>query len=664
MVPLHIIAGVATRIGLPSHKTSLIRALHAAGARCIVGRVRGGQRGNLYDPETLPVSVRNALGGAISDLEQPRTTAAFYRYENAPQGLKDEASRRLRLVEKIAAYRPKATTSASIALVAAETGVPSGTLKRYWLAVEGRPWGEWLPALVPAYKGRQPDPIPEAAWEFFKGFYGRESEPSLTYAYQETVKAARHHGWGKLPCEKTFGRRWDKLPIATRTLWRKGKAAADKLIPHAEVDRSGLRSLDSFAVDGRQHDVFVIGASGERYRPWVAAAVDEATNYCLAYVVGEEGEVENGDLYNRLLMLAFAHGLPNKHVLFDNTMAAANKKITGGADIRFRFNRKDDELKGLLTRLEVPAKFSLPGNPQSKIVEYMWRDSKERAEKHPACEGAYTGRSPTAKPGNYGERAVPRAVFLQVLAEAVHEYNTRVGRRSKVAPGISYKAAFEAKLEGVIVRKLTAEQRRWFSAEAHLVTPSPAGKVRLGKAPSQNTYCHEALREFAGTKIVVLVNPDDYRAPLMALRADDNRVIVREVPLEELRGAADAASARKVARAKADLKKADKLRAKAEGRLEAAEVAALMAPAEVPSATPVPDSAVIQMTPGATPRVTKSKARKTQVGAPAASLDTDALASVLKYLPENNRYDPTPEQVERAAKLERDMEFLREQRFG
>lgn len=622
-IALPELAKLAPRVGLPRDKKRLKERLVAAGSVNRPGAPRRGGSTIEWFVPSLPKPLRTAI-----EPEVPADPVPFDRYLEATATKKARADRRLALMEELAPLVKRLGLGKAAAELAARPGSPSkDTIKDMWRLVKDLPWSEWHAALVTAHEGRAPVEIHEEAWRYFFSFCARPSKPTFAYAYAETVKVAAREGWGRLPSQKTFERRWYKLPIADRTYWQEGERGYRRRIPTAELDKSAMATLERVVVDGRCFDQFVasdllvVGQDGRPYRPWVAAAIDDATSYCLAYAVANEGEGESGDLYRRLLMGVMEHGVPQA-IVFDNTMAAANKKITGGQNIRFRFNRKDDELKGILARLDILAKFTQPGEPQQKITERFWLDVKKRVEKHPLCEGAYAGRSPDNKPSNYGQRAISRDTFLKILAEAVAEYNERKGRRSKVGP--CYREAFEAKLREITPRKLTALQKRWVQADAHVVTVRPDGGVRIGQAPNHNTYWHKDLRDYAGQKVVVLVNPDDFTEPVMVMRADDSSLILRDVPLFEKLGANNAADAATFARAQRDLKKADRQSRAAKRRLEAAELAAMMPPAAPPSA---PQAAIVQMVPGAAPNVVtgaKSSRRRKAASADPTPLSYDA----------------------------------------
>ena len=242
-----------------------------------------------------------------------------------------------------------------------------------------------------------------------------------------------------------------------------------------------------------------------------------------------------------------------------------------------------------------------------KIVERFWLDIKDRVEKDPELEGSFLGKDTVSKPGNYGEKAVSFDIFKRVLARAVKEYNERRGRRAKA--GDCYKDAFEAGMKDRIVRRFTAEQRRAFLGEAHVVTPTPAGVVKIGTGKTANQYFHVKLQDFGraidgkgkkGQKIIILVDPEDYFAPAAAYDMN-NTLLISEVPHWGKREYVNKEHVGELTRAQNDVRKARKAGIKAQRRLDNVEVRALRQVDDTPQDHP--SASVTQMVPGKTPMV-------------------------------------------------------------
>lgn len=647
MFTLSQIIEVSNSCGYPTDRTTLTLRLEREGCSFTVGQAGRGQSGKLYYGEKLPEALRKGL--RIETIVRVSKEAAvdFTVYLEAPQKSKEKANKALRRMELMSA---EITSGATVAEAAdrvsgkPEGGVSSRTLRRAWDTVKDLPWDQWRAALVPGWKPRKAKPIHEEAWDLWFTLYGRQSEPSAQQTYEEVAKAAKKNAWGDLPSLKTFQRRWDALPAAVKTAARKGEKAADRRhTPPGDLDRSGTPVYEHFTVDSRRFDTHSVNPIGldievvdgdRRFRPMVAAAIEGVTSYCLHVEV--MGDTEHTVLYRRLLTTTLdIHGLPD-WVLFDSTMAAANKDITGGAEVRYRWNRAHDEAAGMLKRCNIEPRFSKPGQPWGKIVERFWLDVKDRVEKDPELEGSYLGKDTVSKPGNYGAKAVPFDVFKRVLARAVKEYNERRERRGKA--GSCYKDAFEEGMKGRLVRRFTAEQRRAFLGEAYVVTPTPSGVVTIGEGKARNQYFHAKLQDFGrpvdgkgkkGRKIILLVDPEDYFAPAMAYDMN-NTLLIGEVPHWGKREYGNKAHVAELSRAQNDVRKARKAEIKAQRRLDDVEVRALRQVDDTPQEHP--SAPVTRMVPGKTPKVANDGAARRTAPAQSRPMDLGpAIAGLMQF---------------------------------
>lgn len=551
-VALSTLVNVAADAGFPTDKTSLIRRLRQEGSEPTTDITYRGQRGYVYTVSDLPAPFRQVL-----ETEEP---ASFDCYTSAPLKQREEANRRLAMVRRVRdSIGNGSTLEACYAVVADEFGVSPSTVKRAWKAVRSAPEDEWLALLVKDYKGRQPDEIAPEILAYFFLDYGRVEKPQAQAVYERLVKMAEFKSWGPVPSLETLKRRWAGLPKATKVLWREGDKALGDLFPYAERDRSGMKPLDMISVDGREWDLMAEWPDGRKARAVITAVIDVASNYLLGWIVAD---VESTDIYRRVLCEVFTkHGIPS-FAQFDNTRAAANKQLTAGAPGRHRFKNQPWDVQGILPTIGCIPRFATPENGQSKPVERAFLDLKERSERDPRLAGAYTGRSPSEKPANYGSSAVPIDLLKIVLAEAAEDYNTRTNRRGGIAHNTSYRAIFEAGLKDTSVRRLSEEQRRYFFSVAELRTVEREGSVFLGKRPHRNRYWAQSLQDHIGKKVIVRYDPDDLRSPVM-VETRDGRMIDAAVPILEKRGFDSRADAREHARAKREYVKSAKQQAAA-----------------------------------------------------------------------------------------------------
>jgi hypothetical protein len=101
-------------------------------------------------------------------------------------------------------------------LAAKEYGVHRASLYRWFNRVEGAPREEWPAILESKYRGRQPAPFSDAAWEFFLREYQATQPPSIKEAYRATAVEAKQRGWA-IPSEVGVRRRMDREAVPRRS---------------------------------------------------------------------------------------------------------------------------------------------------------------------------------------------------------------------------------------------------------------------------------------------------------------------------------------------------------------------------------------------------------------------------------------------------------------
>lgn len=531
--------------GYPRGKGNLIARLDHEGARKIEGTTTRGQRGFLYDIATLPQPIRDALTAGSDAPQSP------YQKAIAPQ--KVEAEGRLAIVLDVRELVAQGVAwSTACRTVADGCSLSAASVKNLWRLVKDRSEGDWLDLLVKRYKGSERHDYPEQIWAAFQLDYGRLEEPAAQASYDRVKAQAEREGWAPMPSLSTLKRRWkDDVPDLVKTQLRKGAKAVGNRLPPAERDRSGMSPMDGWNGDFRLFDNNVAFPDGSRGRFGMYVIQDEFSGMPVSWVMTRSaGEGESTDLICEALKTGFAkYGLPGT-MLFDNTRAAANKAVTGGAAFRFRF-KIVSEAAGSLPRLGVKPRFAQPYNGRSKLVERHFLDIKERIERDPRLAGSYVGHSPAHKPANFGEVYADFALVATVVEEAMAECIDRKGRRGSTTYGRSHRQAFEEGRDAraVPVRFAGADELR----RAFLRSTPPLkvrnGTVRLGKAPHVNRFHSPKLYEFEGQSVLVRYEPRDLTA---AVDVEDmeGRTIAAGVPLVEKLGFSNAEDARAYARAR------------------------------------------------------------------------------------------------------------------
>jgi len=510
---------------LPDSARGLNKHILANGWRADRHRARLADRqggGWEYHISILPLDVQNRLIAAEQagdrDAHQALSSLAWKAFDALPQKTKDEAAARLALVDRIDMLSPRCGRQTAVAMVSAETATPPRTLYRWLQMAASVARSDRLAALAPQRKGgtATADCDPRA-WDYLVADYLRKEEPSFEAAFCRMQDAAAHHGWGPIPSAKTLKRRIDReFPRSVQVLARKGTRAVDAIYPHQTRDRSIFHALEAVNADGHRFDVFVRYPDGTIGRPMMTAFQDLYSGMIVAHRLDRS---ENWTAVRLCLGdMIETYGVPD-HVVFDNGRHFASHWLTNGAKTRFRFKMRDDKPDGVLVALGVHVHFATPYHGQAKPIERAFRDMCEQIAKHPKCAGAYTGNSPTAKPENYGSRAVPLADFEALVKAEIARHNAKTGRRAATCSGRSFEQTFRESFEApdTLIRRATAEQRRLFLLGAEGVTSlKPTGEVKLG----ENRYWAEPLGELAGRRVTVRFDPQNLHLPVAIYRPD------------------------------------------------------------------------------------------------------------------------------------------------
>ncbi|QHB72914.1 transposase domain-containing protein [Stenotrophomonas sp. 364] len=570
--------------------------------------VRGGSK-RYYAVSALPAQVQAALylhiGARPADvpiLPPPRVTrsrkvapgqahimSAWQRYEALPESRKAIAHQRLRAlqaVESLVADGTALMEARRLVVARLRTeGVRGGSmasLGRWAAEVNGVEKQHRLALLVPHYVGRTSMvSIPPDAWDLFKSDYLRVEAPTATSCYERVQRVCAARGWPAIPSLKTFERRIRaEMPPAALILARQGRQALARAFPAQQRDRSMFRALEAVNADGHRFDVFVRWPDGSIARPVMIGVQDLYSGKLLGHRVAA---TESADLARLAFRDVVArYGIPEK-VWLDNGRGFASKLLTGGAPNRFRFRIQPDDPIGVLTSMGCEVHWASPYHGQAKPIERAWRDLCDRVARHPACAGAYTGNTPTAKPENHGSRAVALDDFIRLVDTEVLAHNAREGRRSRVCGGQrSFDQAFASSYQQFPVRRATGEQLRQLMLAAERVTSDPRdGCVRLGG----NRYWSASIARHAGQKLMLRFDPEQLHASIEVYALSGVHLGTAECIAAV--GFADTDAAREHARAKRQFVRAAKQQLAAERRMKVASVAAQL-PGPIPETLPPP----------------------------------------------------------------------------
>ncbi len=575
-------------------------------------RKRAARGGGLeYHWSVLPARarVRLAITGAEEVVKPVRARDEVWaEFEQLGEQAAARARQRLEVVQVVEALvRSGSRRDAAVRDIAKRHDVSARSIWNWLDMVRGIPPEDWLAYLAPRHR-RGPTGgtviVDPDFGDRLKSDYLRLAQPSFTSCYERTRRWAAKEGV-PVPALHT-ARRWYQRTTSTamEVLARKGVDALKRLYPAQIRDRSGLHALEAICGDYHRFDVFVRMQTpdGEQVvRPQMVAFQDLFSGKILAWRLSHSANSQTvqlclGDLIEHW-------GIP-KHALLDNGREFAAKTITGGTPTRFRFKVTEEDIPGLLTTLGCEVHWATPYSGQSKPIERAFRDLCDRVAKHPACEGAYTGNSPDAKPENYASRALEFEEFRALVDAEIAAHNARPDRRTEVAFGRSFDDVFAESYARAPIRKATAEQRRlWLMGARGVSVNRTNGRISF----MGNAYFDEWLHEHLGATVVARFDADALWDGLHIYALSG--AYLGFAPCQEKVGFFSAEGAKEIKRARTNFTKAMRAQLEAHRRLNAAEVAAGALGAMPPAPAP-PPARVVEM-----PVLHKRAARVSRVSA-------------------------------------------------
>ena len=519
--------------------------------------------------------MRTSASGSIPD---PRSEHLAALFDSRPESIKAEARSRLTVVQEyFALLDHQVAREAALEVVTKKHAISEATLGRYLALVKGRPASEWLHELAPAYAGRVATAEMSAdAWEALKADYLRPERPSARACIARLQRIAGARGW-TLPSTRTLLRRLEKLPRSVVVMKREGMKAARALFPAQQRDKAALAALQVINGDGYKHNLWVRFPDGEIVRAKTWFWQDVYSSKLLAW---RTDKTEHTDVI-RLSFgdLVEAYGIPGA-VVIDNTLAAANKTMSGGVRHRFRFKVRDDEPDGVFKLLGVSVHWATPGHGQAKPVERAFGVGGigEYIDKAPEFTGAWTGASTLDKPEYDGRtKAVELADLERVIAREVAAFNAMAERRGAVHQGRSFDDVFNESYARTEIRKAAEAQRRlWLLATEPVTAGAKDGAITLdaGRVAGErlaNRYWSRELIDHAGRKLVARFDPKRLHEGVHVYTLDGRWICYAEC--DRPAGFMDAGAARERARARSQVMRSIKTQAVALSRMTALDAA-------------------------------------------------------------------------------------------
>lgn len=588
---------------------------HPTYARRRTGRGGGWE----YHWKLLPVRAQAALLKAASaphhaPAPQRARGEVWSWYDGLPEAVKAQAAARLAVIQKVEALEAPMGKALAVDTVAAEADVAARTIWNWFEMIEGVDPADRLAYLAPRHRAaeskRERAECSQEFLDWLKADYLRVDGGSFKACYDRVKKLCETRGLRVL-ADRT-ARRWmdANVPRVTQVYAREGLKGLEKCFPPQIRDRSTMVALEGVNADCHKIDVFVQWPGIDKpVRPQIVAFQDLYSNKILSWQV-------DLDPNKVAVMSAFGEmvetwGIP-RHCLFDNGHEFANKWLTGGAPTRFRFKVREADALGVLPQMGIQIHWATPAHGQAKPIERAFRDIADRLARHPAFAGAYVGNKPTAKPENYGSRAIPLADFLEITAREIAEHNARPGRLTPNAKGRSFDETFAESYAKAPIRKATPEQHRlWLMGQEICTLHKGHGALKLFK----NSYWADWMNEFAGQEVVARFDPENLHKGLWIYTLAGE--YLGEAECREQVGFFDLVGARLHAKAKAQRRRIEKELLKAQLPVSVETLVAELATVPAPE-TPLIEAKVVDIAPA---RHRKVQATERSLPVPDASIE-------------------------------------------
>lgn len=577
--------------GLPADKRALNRRareerwqMRVDSAGALLSRPRAGRGGGTeFHLSLLPAAAQLELarrGLAAerqeTDAERAATAGSWRWFEAQSDKARAEAQRRLAIVNEIDLLeRAGLTRTAAVGEASRRHGASPGTLWAWLKMITGVAAADRLPALAPRHRpgGREAE-IDPFLWNLFLSDALRLSGASLAGCYDEVALKAAEMGI-EIPSQAAFRRRLKREvdPNVIR-LAREGEEALRRSLPTQRRTVAHLHALQCVNLDGHVWDVFVMPPDGGNrpIRPVMIAIQDVYSRKVLAWrIATSENSVTTrltfADLFEN-------YGIP-KECVIDNGRAFNSKWLTGGMKTRFRFKIRPEDPVGLLVGLDILVHPTLPYRGQSKPIERAFRDMCDKIAKRACFDGAYTGNNPTAKPENYGSKAVPWDYFVEQVSIGIHKHNAKLFRQTEMARGRSFDQVFFESYATAPIGKVLPEQLRMALLTADQVTVNgQTGEIQL----YGNRYWSEGSGQLHGQKVTVRFDPDNLARDIHLYDAKGRYLTAAQMIADT--GFLDVAAAKQAAKFLSTQRKRIRDGLQAEQLLSAGEVARLQAGAQ------------------------------------------------------------------------------------
>ncbi len=431
--------------------------------------------------------------------------------------------------------------------------VPSHMTKRRWEAlIAGLDTVNWAPALAPDYQGRTVTAeISPEAWAEFEALLGLAGKNGtgwpLKEAWRRIEDQTTARGWA-WPCYRTVMRHWERQDEVRKRALRMGAdEAAKSLIQYQPRTVEGMWAMQQVELDGREFKVKVLFRDGKIGCPWVIVYTDRASSRIVGFAISDSENEEAAA--EATIRMCDENGIPDL-VYTDNGSAFNSKRMAGGLKplIRRKETRSPDwEVPGVLKLFGIELRNAGPNKARSKLSESIFSVLR-RFDNDPVFHQAQrSGPNDTPNPDPL---PVEIQLFERFVVKAIRDFNARTDSRAQgLLPGECRNDAFARLSQGRISRPVTPLQSRSVRMKWHVKTVMQDGRIRFDRGLFGDATTQDAMLKYAGKKVLIGIDPNDYHAPAMVRGWEDERlrgrVLIDSLPLYEATRHGDEAGRRK-----------------------------------------------------------------------------------------------------------------------
>ena len=465
-------------------------------------------------------------GGKTPVHEQALIDAAWDEFARKSTKAKEKAGHRCDLLQDVwKLHCAGMNITQAFKVVAEESGENIHNLINWYYGRDGKRGvkdidnKDWLPFLVDNYRGRVTyAPCDETAWEWLKKDYLRKEQPSFALSYRRLSRLAEEFSW-EIPSQKTLSRRM-KREVGWAVIYYLRTGDLRGLYPDQERSRDHFTAGREVNGDALKFDsIYVDYGDGEiSNQTSVWFMQDLHSSKILSW---EVAKTENADMFRLAMYNLLKHTLPTD-LWIDNTMAAANKALTGKARHRHRFKVSPFGPVGLLQHAGVTVHFTNPdqemSNPGVKPIERAFQGKS-------GLHGLMRTWPSLKNRGHSKATAIPYDEFKEILEHVVAEFNGMKGRTGRGCEGRSYNEIYAESYEKSPARKPSKQLLRMLLCDQEVSTVSK-GSVRInaGKGDAKHRYSLNFDTVEHGEKVAVVFNPKNLSEQVEIYNLDGERL--------------------------------------------------------------------------------------------------------------------------------------------